>query len=372
MRYISYIFLSFFMFFGCTPKPTAKLKPISYGKYHEVEFSSIPSWEGEDFDRAFAVFEKTCKRTADQELFKSVCEKSKETEDPKRFFEENFTPFISLSQDSLATGYFEPTLEGSLVQNSDYPYPVYGKPADLVKVEIIPSYKKYISRPLRGRFVNGKIEPYYSREEINNNVLQEEPLCYVKDKVDLFFLQVQGSGRVVFDDNTTLCLGYADQNGHPYVSIGKEMIKKGLIKKEEVSLESIQAYLSENPAQADEILELNPSYVFFEKRPQAASGALGVVLEEGRSIAVDRKNIPLGMPVFISTKEPLSGEKYERIVFAHDTGGAIKGEGRIDIFFGSTPKAREQAGKMQDRVSMWILMPNDYLSQSNEKVNSYL
>ncbi len=372
MRYITYIFLIVFMFFGCTPKPTAKLEPISYGKYHEVAFSSIPSWEEEDFDRAFAVFEKTCARTARQDLFKSVCAKSKGKVDPKRFFEENFTPFVSLSQDSLATGYFEPTLEGSLVQSNSYPYPVYGKPADLMKIEIIPSYQKYISRPLRGRLVDGKIEPYYSREEINDNVLQEEPLCYVKDKVDLFFLQVQGSGRVVFDDNTTLCLGYADQNGHPYVSIGKEMIKKGLISKEEVSLESIRQYLHANPAQADTILELNPSYVFFEKRPNAASGALGVLLEEGRSIAVDKKNIPLGMPVFISTKEPLSGEKFERIVFAHDTGGAIKGEARIDIFFGSTLKAREQAGKMQDRLTMWILVPNDYLGQSNDKVDSYL
>ena len=372
MRYIIYIFLIVFMFFGCTPKPTAKLKPISYGKYQEVTFSSIPSWEDEDFDAAFAVFEKTCERTDGQDLFKRVCAKRKEKHDPKSFFEENFTPFVSLSEDSLATGYFEPTIEGSLVHDVNYPYPVYGKPTDLLKIEIVPSYKKYISRPLRGRLVDGKIEPYYSREEINDNVLQEEPLCYVKDKVDLFFLQVQGSGRVVFDDNTTLCLGYADQNGHPYVSIGKEMIKKGLIKKEEVSLQSIREYLLANPAQADEILELNPSYVFFEKRPKAASGALGVLLEEGRSIAVDKKNIPLGMPVFISTKEPLSGEKYERIVFAHDTGGAIKGEARIDIFFGSSSKAREQAGKMQDKLSMWMLVPNDYLSQSNETVDSYL
>lgn len=372
MRYLSYIFLITFMFFGCTPKPTAKLEPISYGKYQEVAFSNIPAWEEEDFERAFAVFEKTCQRTAGQDLFRSVCEKSRGNEDPKVFFEDNFTPFAALSQNSLATGYFEPTLEGSLVQNSSYPYPVYAKPADLVKIEIIPSYQKYISRPLRGRIVDGKVKPYYSREEINDNVLQDEPLCYVKDKIDLFFLQVQGSGRVLLDDNTTLCLGYADQNGHPYVSIGKEMIKKGLIKKEEVSLKSIREYLHANPAQADAILELNPSYVFFEKRPNPASGSLGVLLEEGRSIAVDRKNIPLGMPVFISTKEPLSGEKYERMVFAHDTGGAIKGEARIDIFFGSTPKAREQAGKMQERVSMWILVPNDYLSQSNEKVDSYL
>jgi len=308
------------MFFGCAPKPTAKLKPISYGKYQEVTFSSIPSWEDEDFDTAFAVFEKTCERTAGHDLFKSVCANRNAKENSKVFFEENFTPFVSLSEQSLATGYFEPTLKGSLVKNASYPYPVYGKPADLVKIELVPSYKKYISRPLRGRLVDGKIEPYYSREEINDNVLQEEPLCYVKDKIDLFFLQVQGSGRVVFDDNTTLCLGYADQNGHPYVSIGKEMIKKGLIEKEKVSLQSIRTYLSENPSKADEILELNPSYVFFEKRPKAASGSLGVLLEEGRSIAVDRNTIPLGMPVFISTQEPLSGGKYARIVFAHDTG----------------------------------------------------
>lgn len=370
MRYIIYIFFTIFLFFGCTPKPDLKLEKISYGDYKEVSFEDIPSWEHEDFRTAFSVFQKTCERTAKKDLFKTVCAKAEMGLDPRSFFEENFTPFVSLAESSLATGYFEPILEGSSIQNSIYPYPVYARPSDLVRIEILPDYKKYLSRPLRGRLVDGKVQPYYSRQEINANVLKDEPLCYVKDKVDLFFFQVQGSGRIVFDDNTTLCLGYADQNGYPYISIGKEMIKKGFLKKEEVSLESIRRYLTQNPDTADEILELNPSYVFFEKREKRASGALGLVLEEGRSIAVDRNNIPLGMPVFISTKEPLSGDKYERLVFAHDTGGAIKGEARIDIFFGSGKKAEKQAGEMKGRLKMWMLVPKDYLTQSKESVDS--
>lgn len=327
----------------------------------------MPSWESEDFDEALDVFHKTCQKSSRKPLFSKICAKSENARDAREFFELNFTPFVSLSDSSLATGYYEPTLEGSYTKSQAYPYAVYGVPNDLVRVELIDDYKPFIKRPLRGRLVDGKVVPYFSRQEISKNALStEEPLCYVSDKIDLFFLQVQGSGRVKLDDNSSLYLGYGDQNGYPYESIGKEMIRRGCLEKGEVSLSSIYQHLNDNPHEIDSVLNTNPSYVFFQKRGMGASGALGLRLEAGRSVAVDKKNIPLGMPLFISTYEPISKEKYEKMVFAHDTGGAIKGESRIDIFFGSGKKAKEQAGLMQQMLKLWMLVPNDYLIQSNE------
>jgi len=363
MKHLIYLLLLIAIFTGCSPKPTEQLKAVSYGDYSEVSFESLPAWENEDYKEILRLFNKTCIKSDSNILFKQSCMRARSTADAKTFFEENFTPFKALSKHSLATGYFEPRLEGSLVQSALYPYPVYGVPQEMLRIELIPAYKSHFSKPLRGRLVNKKILPFYSRAEIENGALEDEPLCFVKDKIDLFFLHVQGSGRIRLDSNESLFLGYADQNGFPYHSIGKFMIKKGMLTREEVSLQSIRAYLKEHPELCDEVLQTNASYIFFEKRSQSATGSLGVVLEEGRSVAVDRKNIPLGMPLYISTKDPVSDEKIQKMVFAHDTGGAIKGESRIDIFFGSSEQAREQAGKMQERLELWMLIPNDYLSK---------
>ena len=347
---------------GCTPKPSKLLKPISYGDYTQVTFADLPAWQEEDYEEVLRLFNKTCTRSSSNSLFEQSCMRASSTADAKTFFEDNFTPFKALSKHSLATGYFEPTLEGSLTQSEAYPYPVYAVPSDMLKIELISEYKSRFSKPLRGRLNENKVLPFYSREEIEQGVLHDEPLCFVNDKIDLFFLHVQGSGKIALDSNETLYLGYADQNGFPYRSIGKVMINKGMLTRDEVSLQSIRAYLKANPEVCDEVLQTNPSYIFFEKRSQSATGSLGVVLEAGRSVAVDRKNIPLGMPLYIRTKEPLSQEPIEGLVFAHDTGGAIKGESRIDIFFGSSDLAREQAGKMQAQLELWMLIPNDYLT----------
>ncbi len=357
------------IFTGCSNKVSSALEPISYGSYKKVSFEEIPSWEDENFDEVFACFQKTCEKSSRKPLFKHVCSISQQVKNSKAFFEQHFTPFVSTASKSLATGYYEPTLKGSYTQSEHYPYALYGIPDDLIRIEVNDAYQARIKRPLRGRLENGKVVPYYSRQEISENALADQaPICYVSDKVDLFFLQVQGSGRVLLDDNSSIYVGYGDQNGFPYHSIGKEMLKRGYLKEGEVSLRSIHNYFDNNPQEIDTILNTNPSYIFFQKRERSASGALGVTLDGGRSVAVDRENIPLGMPLFISTREPLSNERYERVVFAHDTGGAIKGESRIDIFFGSDDKAKEQAGMMQAQLELWMLVPNDYLVQSKGAV----
>ncbi len=364
MKNLIFLSIVFIFFIACSFQPTAKLDGLGDGKYSQVTYEDISGWEKEEFEKSFAVFKKTCMKTKHRRLYQQVCERADESRDARRFFEENFTPFMALSDNSLATGYFEPVLEGSYEKSLQFPYPIYGVPSDLVRIEILDRYEHYNNDPLRGRVVEGKVIPYYSREEINDGALKIEPICYVKDKIERFFLHIQGSGQISLDNGERLYVGYADQNGFPYVSIGSQMIKRGLLDKEEISLESIQDFLQDNPSICDDILELNPSYIFFEERLKGATGSLGVVLEGGRSIAVDKTKIPLGLPVFISTHEPLYGSEYERLVFAHDTGGAIRGEARIDIFFGSGSRAREQAGKMKDEVKLWILVPNDYLSGS--------
>jgi len=374
MKYTSYLLILLLLLFtGCVHKPTAKLEGLSYGDYKKVAFSELPSWKNENFTQALKIYLHTCKKTQNKELYKTSCLKAQEIvvgdeTQAKKFFEENFTPFMALSKKSLATGYFEPLLQGSLEQSEAFPYPLYGIPDDLLRVELSSTYKQRLSHPLRGRLVGKKIKPYYTRKEINNEALGGlKPICYVSDKVDLFFLQVQGSGCVELEDKSILNVGYGDQNGYPYVSIGKEMINKGLLKREEVSLQSIRSYLQEHPDQMDDILNANPSYIFFEPRRSSASGALGVILEAERSVAVDKKNIPLGMPLFISTTDPLSKKKFERIMFAHDTGGAIKGEARLDIFYGRGSSAQEKAGMMQNALKLWLLVPNDYLSKDGIK-----
>jgi len=367
MRNVSLMLLITLLFTACSHTPTASLKSISYGKYRASGFDELPAWGSEDFNSALELYTKTCKKTVKNSLFKHTCLKAKEVsiegqDEAKTFFEENFTPFKSLSKQSLATGYYEPLLYGSLEKSEAFPYPLYGIPDDLLRVELSKTYKQRLSHPLRGRLIDGRVKPYFTREEIDTNALSEfEPICYVNDKIDLFFLQIQGSGCIKLLDGSIMYVGYGDQNGYPYFSIGKEMINRGLLEKGEVSLESIRSYLYANPKQVDDILHTNPSYIFFEPRSHSASGALGLVLEAERSVAVDKKNIPLGMPLFISTKEPLNEQKFQKIVFAHDTGGAIKGEARVDIFYGAGKLARKKAGHMQNPLELWILVPNDFL-----------
>jgi len=366
MKYIITLLTILLLFTACSTKTSPRLKEISYGSYKESSFEDLPSWQDENYDEIFDIFISTCRNKKESNIFKEVCKKSSLVENKKAFFENNFVPFLALSEKSLATGYFEPTLKGSLVKGEVYRYPVYSVPLDILHVELIPEYKKQLSKPLRVRIVGKKAVAYYSRKEINDGAIKEKPICFVDDKIDLFFLHVQGSGKVELENGNILYLGFADQNGHPYNSIGKKMIEEKMLTKEEVSLQSIKKYLKDNPDKVDEILNYNPSYIFFEKRSQGATGSLGLELIKERSVAVDRKNIPLGMPLFINTKDPLSKEKIQKVVFAHDTGGAIKGESRIDIFFGSGELAKQKAGKMQEKLELWMLVPRDYLKKRNK------
>ena len=217
---------------------------------------------------------------------------------------------------------------------------------------------------LRGRQVGNKVLPYYSRAElVQQNLLSGKELLWVDNTIDAFFLQVQGSGRVVLDETReTVRVAYADQNGHPYRSIGRYLVERGELSLEQASMQGIKAWAAANPARQQELLNANPSFVFFREEKisdpsKGPKGALGVPLTPQRSIAIDPQFIALGAPVFISTTQPNSNVPLRRLMLAQDTGGAIRNPVRADFFWGHGPEAGELAGRMKQSVQMWVLLP---------------
>jgi membrane-bound lytic murein transglycosylase A len=216
---------------------------------------------------------------------------------------------------------------------------------------------------LRGKLQGRRVVPYPSRAEITaGDLLAGQELLWVDDPVDAFFLQVQGSGRVQFPDGTQVRLGYGDQNGHPYRSIGRWLVDRGELTLDQATMQGIRAWIARNPARARELLDANPSYVFFRELPlgdPAAGpvGALGVPLTPGRSVAADPRYVPLGAPLVIATVDPASGAPLVRPVLAQDTGGAIRGPLRFDYFWGFGAAAGDNAGRQRHDVRAWLLVP---------------
>lgn len=257
----------------------------------------------------------------------------------------------------LMTGYYEPQLKGSRTPSERYPYPLYGTPADLLRIELSSALPELRHTYLRGRFRGREVVPYATRAQINAGEIDAPVLCYVNSDIDRFFLHVQGSGRIVFEDGTTMFVGHTDRNGWPYRSIGKLMVSEGLISQDEISLQSIRSYLKAHPGQKRRILESNPSYIFFGQREQGATGTLGVALTPMHSVAVDRSRIPLGFPLYFDAVDPLTQEPIHALALAQDTGSAIKGQVRADLFWGYGEAAEAKAGQMKSPLKLWLLVP---------------
>jgi membrane-bound lytic murein transglycosylase A len=348
---------------GCSTK--IEQKPyLSKANLQEVSWEELDGFEKDNLDLSFEVFKQACTKSQKYENLKDICNKAnqQEVKDSKGFFTEYFTPYKLLDnnneQEGLITGYYEPILKGSLVKTEIYKYPIYKTPNNLLTVDFSSLYPELKDYKLRGKIIGNKVIPYDSREEIEsqNNL---DAICYVDDKVDLFFLHIQGSGKVQLEDKTIINVGYAQQNGRGYYPIGRKLIEEGFITPEDISLQSIKKWLQENPSKMDELLNLNQSYIFFHKSDQTATGSLGVPLVANRNLAVDRSYIPLGFPVFIDTTNPLDEKPIQQLMIAADTGGAIKGEIRADFFFGNGEKAEKLAGIMKQKGSLYILIPNN-------------
>ena len=366
------LLLSTLLFLGCGPEPTKQLNTISYGNYVESSYEKIPSWEDENFAEAFKIFQRSCQHISSNELFKVACANTKTSTSPREFFEKNFTPFISLSKESLVTGYYEPVLYGSLKKSKTFAYPVYGVPNDMFSIDLLASYQKEFSKPLRGHVVNKKIKPYFSRAQIDKGAIKTKPICYVDDKIDLYFLQEYGSGKIILPNKKSIYLGYADHNGHPYHSIKDEMIQKNLIKEKELTPKKMRDYLRKNSSKQDEIFQSNNNYKFFQQYKEKEMGTLGMPLEVKRSVAVDKRSIPLGMPIFVDMKEALNDKNIKKIMFAHDTQEGLQGDAHLSIFYGSGKSARNEAEATHEKLRFWILVPNDYLHHDYMLKSKYL
>ncbi|MBA3026879.1 MAG: transglycosylase [Sulfurimonas sp.] len=326
-----------------------------------TKFCYLPEWEKENFQEALAAFVNSCKTKKTQTLYSDLCHRAQETKDAKAFLEKEFTPYQINASDGcktgLLTGYYEPQLRGSLTKTEVYKYPVHKTPDDLIIVDlgsVYPELKKY---RLRGKIVGNKLVPYYARKDSEKqDNTPENIICYVDSKIDLFFLEIQGSGRVLLDNGENIYIGYDNQNGHPYKAIGRYLVKKKELKLEDVSLQSIRAWLEKNPARIDEVLNYNDSLVYFKQKDKPASGSLGIELTPKRSIAIDRKFIPLGSLLYLSAD--VDENKFCNVVLAQDTGGAINGAVRADLFMGHGEDAMQTAGKLKSEdLKLWILLP---------------
>jgi membrane-bound lytic murein transglycosylase A len=350
------------------PPPTAPaLQPSTW--------DAISGWRDDDLAQAWEAFRQSCaalqkKDAAWQETCAAAGALGKPGGEKLRgFFEQYFTPYLVTNpdggNDGLITGYYEPLLAGGRSRSKRYPHPLYAVPDDLVTVDLSALYPELKSLRLRGRLQGNKLVPYYTRAEIDNGLapLKGRELLWVDDAVELFFLQIQGSGRVKLDNGETVRIGYADQNGHPYKSIGKALVERGELPLEKASMQGIKDWGKQNPDKLAELLNLNASYVFFRELPNNGNGplgALGVPLTAGRSLAVDPRSIPLGAPVFLSTTWPNSGKPLQRLMLAQDTGGAIRGAVRADFFWGFGKEAGKEAGAMKQSGRMWVLLPKNY------------
>jgi membrane-bound lytic murein transglycosylase A len=264
----------------------------------------------------------------------------------------------------LFTGYYEPLLDGSLVRTERYRYPLYRRPDDLVEVELAVFPSARTEEKLYGRVVNGRLVPYFSREEIDGKeVLADKhyELAWVDDPVARFFLHIQGSGQIQLPDGRRLRVGYAGTNGRPYQSIGKLLLDQGKLRHGEPSAPAIRRYLRTHPEERDAIFFHNPRYVFFQVTADGPRGNLGAPLIPGRSLATDPRVYPPGSLGFIRTRRPVVGpqeqvswQEFSRFVLLQDSGAAITGWNRADLFWGSGDGI--EAGYMAQEGALYLLM----------------
>lgn len=349
-----------------------------------VGFADLPGWSDDDPSAALVAFARTCARWAalpqDRSLgaggiagtvgdWHSVCTEAEavprgNAEAARRFFETRFQPFAATAdgeEAGLFTGYYEPELHGSRTKSDEFRVPLYRRPPDLVMVDLGLFRENLKGERIAGRVVEGSLRPYESRGEIEDGALdgRDLELFWVDDAIDAFFLHIQGSGRVKLAEGGVARVGYAGQNGHPYFAIGRDLIERGELSREEVSLQSIRAWMKAHPEEGAALMRKNPSYVFFQEIDgEGPIGAQGVPLEPGRSLAVDRRFVPLGTPVWLVADPPNEqSTPIRRLLIAQDTGGAIKGPVRGDVFWGAGDEAAELAGPMKSQGRYYLLLP---------------
>ncbi|MBY4949821.1 MltA domain-containing protein [Cupriavidus respiraculi] len=330
------------------PAPTTPVPPVSgaKGQLQPATWNEIGGWTQDDVRAAWPALQASCQALKKRAEWGRVCAAglmvdAGDLNAMRSYFESNFQPYRVLNGDGtdsgLVTGYYEPVLRGSRTRQGAYQVPLYRRPAQLG------------NKPLPPRAAL-----------LQNPALRGHELVWVDDAVEAAFLQIQGSGRIRLTDGTVMRVGYGGTNDQPFRSFGKWLLDRGEITPAQATMQGIKAWARANPGRVEEMLNVNPRFVFFRELPSSNDGpigALGVPLTAERSIAVDPATIPLGVPVFLSTTRPLSAEPIQRLMFAQDTGSAIKGGVRADFFWGAGDAAGETAGRMKQGGRMWVLMP---------------
>lgn len=365
-----------------TPAPTVTAQiPQNIGpQLHKYPRLTPTNWDAvdgffnDDLTQTWQAWLYSCEKLQLKAEWSQVCSLAFQISNPTQttlvdYFINHFNVYRASNQNGTSkgtvTGYYEPLLKGSYNKSAQYPYPLYREPSDLISVDLTGLFPELKFKRVRGRLVGNKLEPYYSRAEIEaaNKPLAGNEIVYVNDIIDAFFLQIQGSGVVQLDNGQQLHLGYANQNGHPYRSLGKALVRDKEMKLSDASMQGIKDWARSNPHKLREYLNRNPSYVFFRKLPDGLTGPLGslaVPLTAKRSVAVDPKYIPLGAPLFLSTTYPGTNTPLRQLMQAQDTGGAIKNGVRADFYWGSGDAAGNMAGKMKQSGKVWVLLPKNF------------
>ena len=353
-------------------------------------FADLPGWRDDDLAAALPAFLRSCRRIESRRdragiggiggagFFGTVADwrpacaaaarVPAERGAARAFFEEEFRPFAATNHGrakGLFTGYYEPTLYGSRRRGGRFTVPLLARPPELVTVDLGRFRPEWKGRRIAGRVVSGALEPFPDRAAIAAGALSGRHLeiVWVDDPIDAFFLEIQGSGRVELAEGGALRLGFAAQNGRPYTPIGRELAARGALRKDEVSLQTIRRWLADHPQAAPEVMAKNASYVFFEREEgDGPVGTEGVVLSPGRSMAVDTAFLPLGAPLWLAGTVPSPAaaapdRALRRLLVAQDTGGAIRGPVRGDVFWGHGEEAAAVAGRMKNPGRLWILLP---------------
>lgn len=360
-------------------KALLRLEPIAFDK--------LPGWKGDDHSAALPPLLKSCEKIrampADRPLgagdaagglagragtWHKICADAALIRPGNRteaqyFFESRFVAYLAndgWKAKGLFTGYYEAELRGAWKQDGTHRYPIYARPEDLISADLGRFRPEWEGQHLAGRISGNEFVPYATRADIEAGALKGKQLelLWADDPIDVFFLHVQGSGRVVLPDGSTVRVGYAGRNGHRYTPIGRELVAMGVLKPEQASMPAIRAWLDANPLAGTELMARNKSYIFFRVLTgDGPIGAQGVVLTPGRSLAVDPAFVPLGIPVWLSTTEPGGKKPLRRLVIAQDTGSAIKGPVRGDLFVGFGKAAAMMAGAMRQRGNYYLLLP---------------
>ncbi len=355
--------------------------------FQAVPFSALPGWEEDDHVAAFEAFLKSGERLAkaaddgslpDRDrwacllgIIRKALDLPGLANDARAFFETHFVPHrvVHARSHGLLTGYYEPVLAGSRLPDGRYHVPIYRRPPDLVNL---------MDESMRGaagealtharRAENGRLLPYFTRSEIESGALsgRDLELIYLEDRVDAFFMHIQGSGLITLPDGSHIRVSYDGKNGHPYTSIGRYLVDSGLFRADEVSLETLKQWLRADPERGRQVMWQNASYIFFRElsgsEAQSALGVMGIPLTPGRSLAVDASVHLIGTPIYVEAPDltpAADGGAFQRLMIAQDVGSAITGPERGDIYFGSGSEAGDQAGRTRHSGSFFVLLPRD-------------